>query len=97
MESLPVNPKQAAILIYSKDHCPYCDAAKNLFTQKGVGYTEIDLSQRPEEAPKMLEKSAGAKTVPQIFIGDAHIGGFDDTQALDTSGELEKLLFPNGR
>jgi glutaredoxin 3 len=97
MESLPKHAKQASILVYTKDYCPYCDAAKNLLTQKGVGYEEIDISQDPAQAKIMLERSAPRRTVPQIFIGDVGIGGFTDMQKLDIEGKLEKMLFPNGR
>lgn len=97
MESLPVHPKQAPITLYTKDYCPYCTAAKNLLTQKGVGFTEIDLSVNPEKRDEMLKKSNGKTTVPQIFAGDMLIGGFDDMKALDQKGGLEKVLFPQGR
>lgn len=92
-ESLPKHPQQADILIYSKDYCPYCVAAKNLFTQKGVGYDEIDLTQNPELRDEMTKKAGGRTTVPQIFIGSQHIGGFDDLKALDTSKKLDAILF----
>ena len=97
MESLPKNAKQAPVLIYTKDYCPYCDAAKNLLTQKGVGYDEIDISQDPSQAKTMLERSEGRRTVPQIFIGNKGVGGFTDMQKLDQEGKLEALLFPKGR
>ena len=92
-ESLPKHPQQADILIYSKDYCPYCVAAKNLFTQKGVGYDEIDLTQNPELRDEMIKKAGGRTTVPQIFIGTQHIGGFDDLKALDTAKKLDPILF----
>ena len=97
MDSLPKNPKQAPILVYTKDYCPYCDAAKNLLTQKGVGYDEIDVSQDPSQLKVMLERSAPRRTFPQIFIGEKGIGGFTDMQKLDIEGQLEGLLFPAGR
>jgi glutaredoxin 3 len=92
-ESLPKHPQQADILIYSKDYCPYCVAAKNLLTQKGVGYEEIDLTQNPELRDEMIKKAGGRTTVPQIFIGSQHIGGFDDLKALDTEKKLDPILF----
>jgi glutaredoxin 3 len=92
-ESLPKHPQQADILIYSKDYCPYCVAAKNLLTQKGVGYDEIDLTQNPELRDEMIKKAGGRTTVPQIFIGTQHIGGFDDLKALDTAKKLDSILF----
>ncbi len=97
MTSLPTHPKQAPIIVYSKDYCPYCTAAKNLLTQKGVGYTEIDLTKNPELRDDMIKKAGGRTTVPQIFIGPTHIGGFDDMKALSDQGDLEKLLFPSGK
>ncbi len=97
MDSLPRHPKQATVVIYSKDYCPYCDAAKNLVTQKGAAFEEIDLSQEPDKFAEMLEKSGQKRTVPQIFIGEQHIGGFDDLKALDSDGKLEAQLFPEGR
>lgn len=96
MESLPKHPKQSEIVVYSKDVCPYCDAAKNLLTQKGVAYEEHNVGGDPARLQEMLER-AKARTVPQIFIGDQHVGGFDDLKALDNKGELESLLFPSGR
>ena len=97
MDSLPKHPKQASIVIYSKTTCPFCDAAKNLLTQKGVGYEEINLDEDPSKAQEMLAKSNNQKSVPQIFIGDTHVGGFDELKAVDGKGELESLLFPEGR
>jgi glutaredoxin 3 len=97
MESLPKNPKQSQVLVYTKDYCPYCDAAKNLLTQKGVGYDEIDVSQDAKQLKVMLERSAPRRTVPQIFIGETGIGGFTDMQKLDQEGQLEGMLFPAGR
>ena len=95
--SLPVHPKQAPITVYSKDYCPYCTAAKNLLTQKGVGYSEIDLTKTPELRDEMIKKANGKTTVPQIFVGATHVGGFDDLKALDQKGGLETLLFPSGK
>lgn len=95
--SLPTHPKQEQIIVYSKDYCPYCTAAKNLLTQKGVGYSEIDLTQKPELRDEMIKKAGGRTTVPQIFIGSTHVGGFDDMKALDDKGGLDALLFPNGK
>jgi glutaredoxin 3 len=94
---LAKHPKQAEILVYTKDYCPYCVAAKNLLNQKGVGYQEIDVTNDPQQFQEMLTKAAPRRTVPQIFIGGRGIGGFDDMKALDGKGELEGLLFPSGR
>ena len=80
------------IIIYTKDYCPYCVKAKNLLQLKGQTVTEIDITNDPETAVKMVEKAGGRKTVPQIFINDKHIGGCDDLYALNDKGELDKLL-----
>jgi glutaredoxin 3 len=94
---LSKHPKQTEILVYTKDYCPYCVAAKNLLTQKGVSFTEIDVTHDTQKLEEMLKKASPRRTVPQIFIADKGVGGFDDIKALDSKGELEKLLFPNGR
>ena len=80
------------ITIYSKSWCPYCSAAKKLLTEKGVEFTEIDIEKKPEARSEMIQKAKGRSTVPQIFIGDRHVGGCDDLYALDDSGQLEPLL-----
>lgn len=65
------------ILIYSKDYCPYCKAAKALLDSKGLAYTEIDVSDEPEKLQEMLSRSR-RRTVPQIFFDEEHIGGYTD-------------------
>lgn len=81
------------IVIYTKDYCPYCTRAKNFLKQKGyTDVTEIDITVDMVKAAEMVEKSGGRRTVPQIFIGATHIGGFDDMVALDKQGKLETLL-----
>lgn len=82
----------AKIEIYSKDHCPYCVKAKQLFKMKKQDYTEIDIGTEPQKREEMLVRVPNARTVPQIFIDDRHIGGFDDLDALNKKGELDKLL-----
>ncbi len=79
------------ITVYSTPICPYCVRAKDLLKRKGQTYNEIDVSDDTERA-KMIEKAGGRRTVPQIFIGERHIGGFDDLAALDKAGELDALL-----
>lgn len=79
------------IIIYSKDICPYCDKAKLLLEQKGASYQEIKVDQDPQALQTMLERSQ-RRTVPQIFINDHHIGGFDDLWALEQAGGLDPLL-----
>lgn len=82
----------AKITVYSKSTCPYCAAAKALLKSKGAAFEEIDILQRPEERPTMIQRAGGRTTVPQIFINDAHIGGCDDLHALDAKGGLDPLL-----
>jgi glutaredoxin 3 len=79
------------IVIYSKPHCPYCDAAKELLRSKGALFQEIDISESDALREEMILKSQ-RKTVPQIFIGKTHVGGFDDLSALERQGQLDLLL-----
>lgn len=79
------------VIIYTKSHCPYCVAAKNLFSGKGVAFEEIYLEDKPEEYAALKERT-GHMTVPQIFINDQFLGGYTDIAALDQSGELDQLL-----
>lgn len=82
----------AKVIVYSKESCPFCTMAKNLLAQKGVkDIEEIRIDLNPEERNKMIEKT-GRMTVPQIFIGETHVGGFDDLKKLNQGGELDKLL-----
>jgi len=80
-----------AIVMYTKNVCPYCTMAKRLLTEKGVTWTEINIEQEPGRREEMIQRT-GRRTVPQIFIGDRHVGGFDDLAALDARGELDPLL-----
>ncbi len=79
------------IVIYAKDGCPYCDMAKRLLASKGQRWTEIDVETDAARRREMVERS-GQRTVPQIFIGGRHVGGFDELKALEDSGELDALL-----
>jgi glutaredoxin 3 len=81
----------ADVLIYSKKVCPYCVAAKNLLSGKGVTFKEIMVDNDPELYATLKAKT-GMMTVPQIFINDKLVGGFNELSALDKSGELDKLL-----
>ena len=81
-----------SITIYTKGWCPYCGAAKKLLDEKGAAFTEIDIEKKPEARAEMIQKAGGRSTVPQIFIGERHVGGCDDLYALDRRGELDKLL-----
>lgn len=82
----------ADITIYTTAFCPYCHAAKDLLRRKGAGFTEIDVSFDPGGRQAMTARANGRRTVPQIFIGEAHVGGFTDLHALDRAGELDALL-----
>ncbi len=82
----------AKIEIYTTSICPFCHAAKKLLTDKRVDFLEISLTQEPHLRDRMVERANGGRTVPQIFINDAHIGGCDDLYALDSKGELDPLL-----
>lgn len=80
------------IVVYTTSVCPYCVNAKKLLDRKRQPYTEINLTAEPERMGEMLQKSNGARTVPQIFIDDLHIGGYDDLAALDAAGRLDGIL-----
>ena len=80
------------ITIYTKGWCPYCAAAKDLLAKKDAAFTEIDIEAKPEARGEMIRKAGGRTAVPQIFIGERHVGGCDDLHALDARGELEALL-----
>ncbi|MGV6858277.1 MAG: glutaredoxin 3 [bacterium] len=82
------------IQIYLSPFCPYCMWAKKLLSAKGVDYEEIRIDQDPDAADLMVRRSGGRVTVPQIFIGDYHVGGYDDMAALDRANKLDPLLFP---
>lgn len=79
------------IVIYTAGRCPYCTMAKKLFERKGVSYTEINVDSKPGLREEMMAKTK-RRTVPQIYIGDCHIGGFDDLHALDMQKQLDPLL-----
>ena len=80
------------ITIYTKRWCPYCSAAKDLLSEKGAPFTEIDIEGAPRARRDMIVKAGGRTTVPQIFIGERHVGGCDDLYALEGRGQLEPLL-----
>jgi glutaredoxin 3 len=78
--------------IYTTPICPYCHAAKRLLQKKGVTYSEIDVSRDPGLREAMIQRAHGRRTVPQIFVGDTHVGGCDDLYALEDAGKLDPLL-----
>ncbi|GAA0536434.1 glutaredoxin 3 [Rhizomicrobium palustre] len=81
----------ANIKIYTTPICPYCARAKKLLSDKGAAFEEVDVYMDAAARKEMMERS-GRRTVPQIFIGERHVGGCDDLHALDASGELDPLL-----
>jgi len=82
------------IILYTKDYCPYCKQAKALLRRKGVEFTEYDIQTDPALVDEMIARSNGGRTVPQIFIGDTHVGGAMDMFELDKKGGLDPLLAP---
>ncbi|PIE47024.1 MAG: glutaredoxin 3 [Gammaproteobacteria bacterium] len=81
------------VTLYSTPVCPYCSNAKQLLTSKGIEYTEIGMmSLSAEERTELMKKTNNYRTVPQIFIGDTFIGGFDDLNKLNQEGKLDKML-----
>ncbi|QYD71830.1 glutaredoxin 3 [Paraburkholderia edwinii] len=79
------------ITLYTKRTCPYCLAAKALLRGKGAAFREIDIENNRARTLEMIERS-GRRTVPQIFVGDTHVGGYDDLRALEKQGGLDALL-----
>jgi glutaredoxin 3 len=82
---------QPAVTLYVSDWCPYCQRAKGLLTQKQVAFSEINVEDDTKLREEMIARSS-QRTVPQIFIGDKHVGGCDDLFELDRSGELDRLI-----
>lgn len=78
--------------IYTKFLCPYCARAKALLESKGVNFEEFDITMGGEKREEMLARAPGRTTVPQIFIGDTHVGGCDDLMALESAGKLDPML-----
>jgi glutaredoxin 3 len=81
----------ARVLLYTSDYCGYCSAAKRFLAERGVAYEEVDLSG-DDDGRQALHERTGRTTVPQIFVGDTHVGGFTDMVALDRAGGLQPLL-----
>jgi glutaredoxin 3 len=82
----------ASIEVYTTPYCPYCVSAKDLLRRKGVDFVEINVAGDRALRVQMVERSGGRVTVPQIFIGETHVGGCDDLYALDDAGGLDPLL-----
>ena len=78
--------------IYTSPLCGYCHAAKRLLNEKNMPFVEFDVSRDPEKRQEMLARANGRYTVPQIFVGQSHIGGCDDLHAMDREGKLDPML-----
>ncbi|MBL3568294.1 glutaredoxin 3 [Rhodovulum sulfidophilum] len=78
--------------IYTTSSCGYCHAAKRLLDSKGVSYAELDVTADPGLRQEMMDRANGGYTVPQIFVGETHVGGCDDLYELDRAGKLDPLL-----
>ena len=84
--------EKVRVLMYSTGVCPYCTMAERLLKSKGVDHIEkIRVDLQPEQRAEMMQKT-GRRTVPQIYIGDTHVGGFDDLSTLEHAGKLDPLL-----
>ena len=79
------------VIVYMGPMCGYCDAAKRLLTKKNISYKEINVALDESKLEEMLKKSNGKRTIPQIFIEDFHVGGYEELRALEKKGELDKL------
>lgn len=82
----------ASIVLYTTMFCPFCSRAKRLLEAKGVSYTEIDVGMDSSKRQEMMDLAGGRHTVPQIFIGERHVGGSDELVALEQAGELDKWI-----
>ena len=80
------------VTIYTTAWCPYCSAAKSLLREKGVSFNEIDVEKTAGSRATMVQRAGGRTSVPQIFVGDKHVGGCDDLYALERAGGLDPLL-----
>ena len=80
------------VVIYTGPLCNFCSAAKHLLNKKKINYEEIDIGYDDKKREEMLKKSNGAKTIPQIFIEEKHVGGYVELKALENKGELDRLL-----
>lgn len=81
-----------SVEIYTSPMCGFCHAAKRLLKQKGIDYSEINVWSDPARKPEMIKRANGGRTVPQIFVGDIHVGGCDELYALERAGKLDPLL-----
>lgn len=84
--------QKPTVEIYGTRTCPFCIAAKALLDRKNVSYAEIDVGAEPERRAEMMQRAHGKRTVPQIFVGETHVGGSDELHALERAGKLDPLL-----
>ncbi|HEY7229361.1 MAG TPA: glutaredoxin 3 [Pseudolabrys sp.] len=84
------------IQIYTARYCPYCTSAKSLLKRKNIPFTEIDIGGNWQRRDEMIERANGRVTVPQIFIGQLHVGGSDELHALERAGKLDELIADDG-
>ena len=80
------------VVIYTGPGCNFCAAAKHLLSKKKISYEEIDIGNDDKKREEMIKKTNGSRTIPQIFIGEKHVGGYVELKALENKGELEKIL-----
>ena len=80
------------VVIYTGPMCNYCSAAKHLLNKKKINYIEFDIGADPTKMQEMQEKTKGARTIPQIFVGDTYVGGYMELKSLEKQGELDNLL-----
>lgn len=81
-----------SVELYTSPLCGFCHAAKRLLKQKGVSFSEVNVMAQPGRKAEMIKRANGGRTVPQIFIGDTHVGGSDELHALERAGKLDALL-----
>ena len=81
-----------SVTIYTSQLCGYCHAAKRLLNSKDVSFDEIDVMMNSDKRQEMMQRANGRHTVPQVFVGDTHVGGYDDLAALERQGKLDPLL-----
>lgn len=86
------NPTAPKVEMYTTAICPYCVSAKNLLRSKGLEYTELRVDSDADQRATMLQRSGGKRSVPQIFVNDVHVGGFDDLVAADRNGRLAEII-----
>jgi glutaredoxin 3 len=86
------DPIMPEVVVYSSMFCPYCHRAKKLLSEKGVAFTEIEVTMDSKRRQEMMQRAGGRRSVPQIFIGETHVGGSDELIALERAGKLDLLL-----